>query len=319
MSIPEVQEPPEVPHTDDGGRTTERTAPHIGDTMGATRGIFRQYMAGVPHLRRLAHYTHTDWDFSVGSTGDLDYDTIGCNVVAALTRVNDLLAPVGTGALIRTVVHGSRGALICASIVEGEQVVAVAPDPTSRQSLRDEPTRLADMAVAAMVTEIRDSFGQRPQAPGGYGRDEVPDPFAWTPPDAGSALESRIRAVLDPVELQYVAVLYDGSMELVRDVFDEPAAEVYFRAGYTPAVRRDFYARFLPTLERHAQEIGGIVNPAVGRGLRRLVLDVQRGAIYYYRVDPRTYLVGVTLNQDRVPHADLKTEWLSRPPSAEVP
>jgi len=314
MSAHKVQEPPSGLS---GDRTAERTAVHVGDTMRVTRAAFRQYMARVPQLHHLSHYTQSDWDFSVGAPGPVDHALVGCNLVAALTRVNHLLTPAGTGALIRTVAHGNGGTIICNTIMQGERVVAVALDEASRHSLRDEPTRRADMAVAALVTELRAGFGQQSQDPGGFGVPAIDEMLGWTPPEITGGLEARIRAVLDPQDLQYVAVLHDGTPALVRDVFDDDAAEVFFRAGYTPAVRRDFYGRFLPTLEQHVRDIGGIVNAAIGRDLRRLVLDVQRGAIFVYRLDLRTFLVGITLNQNRVPLADLKTEWLSRPPQAE--
>jgi hypothetical protein len=318
MSGHEVQERPGVPPppiSDD--RTAERLAAHVGTTMRSTREVFRRYMAEVPQLRHVAHYTWNDWDFSVGPPDDVDYALVGCHLVAALTRISHLLTPAGTGALIRTVAHGSRGALICNTIMQGERVVGVAPDPASRHSLRDRPTRLADAAVADLVTELRASFGQQGQNPGGFEAARDDELYRWTPPDVGGDLEARVGAVLNPLDLQYVAIVQDGALEFVRDVFDDDAAEVFFRAGYTPSARRAFYAQFLPTLEKHAQDIGGIINRAVGRGMRRLVLDVQRGAIYSYRLDLRTYLIGITLNQDRVALADLKTEWLSRPPSAE--
>jgi hypothetical protein len=318
MSAHQVHEPPGVPPGAVGGdRTTERIAAHVGDTMHSTRDTFRRYMVTVSQLHHLAHYTQTDWDFSVGAPDVVDYALVGCHLVAALTRVNKLLAPAGTGALIRTVAHGNSGALVCNTIMQGEYAVGFAPDPAGRHSLRDEPTRAADIAVADLVTELRAGFGQQGQNPGGYRAAAADDPFGWIPPAAAGSLEARIQAVLDPADLQYVAVLHDGALSLVRDVFDDEAAEVFFRAGHTPAARRDFYARFLPTLEQHTREIGGIINAAAGRGLRRLVLDVQRGAIFSYRLDLRTYLIGITLNQDRVALTDLKTEWLSLPPAAE--
>src|SRR5690349_14215381 len=106
MSAHQVPErsgvPPPVASDD---RTAERVAAHVGDTMRITRGIFRRYVAKVPQLHHLAHYTQTDWDFSVGPPDDVDYALVGCNLIAALTRVNQLLAPAGTGALIRAVAH----------------------------------------------------------------------------------------------------------------------------------------------------------------------------------------------------------------------
>ncbi len=314
MSAHKVQEPPgSPPLASDDDRTGERTAAHVQSAMRSTRAAFRRCMSEVSELRHLAHYTQSDWDFSVGPPSDVDYALVGCNLVAALSRVNELLAPAGTGALIRAVAHANRGAVVCNTIMQGERVVGIAEDPESRHSLRDEVTLRADTAVANLATELRAGFGQQSQNPGSYGSSTLDDLLSWRPPATSGGLRARIQAALDPADLQYVAVLHNGSVEVTEDVFDDDAAEVFFRAGYTPAVRREFYARFLPTLERHTQDIGVIVNAAVGRGLRRLVLDVQRGAIVSHRLDLRTYLIGITLNQDRVALADLKSEWLSRP------
>ncbi|MEU5552570.1 hypothetical protein ABZ738_22600 [Micromonospora sp. NPDC047793] len=301
-----------------GDRTIERVAVHVGNSMRTIRETFRAYLARVPQLHHLSHYTQTDWDFSIGAPSRTDHAVMGSNLVAALTRLNDLLTPVGTGALIRVVTHCDGGAVLCNTIMQGERAVGVALDPSSRHSLRDEPTRQADMAVAELVTELRAGFGQRSQDPGGFQNAELDNSLRWVPPEIHGDLDARIRAVLDPLDLQYVAVLHEGRLIVVNDVFDEGATEVFFRAGHTPAGRRDFYARFLPTLQQHSLDIGGIVNATIGRNMRRLVLDVQRGAICAYRVDPRTTLVGITLNQDQVALTDIKTEWLSRTPHPDA-
>lgn len=321
MTGNDVQRQHGVPASAAGdGRTVETTAAHVGTTLGNTRAAFRRYVERVPELHHLAHYTQCDWDFSVGPKENAEFDTIGCNLVAALTRVSHLLAPVGTGALIRAVAHARRGALVCNTIMQGENVVGVALDPRSEQSPRDEATRRADIGVAELVTELRESFGQRGQNPGGYDSAKIADPFVWSPPDVASLdLLERIHAVLDPGDLQFVALVHDGAIRNALDVFDDPAAEVFFRAGYTPSLRRDFYRRFVTDLDQHARDIGRIANGVIGRGMRRIVLDVQRGAIYYYRMDLESYLVGITLNQDQVVLADLKMEWLSRPQPQESP
>lgn len=313
MTAFDAQHPP--PSGGDG-RIAETTAPHVGSTMSATREAFRRVIEQVPELHRLVHYTQSDWDFSVGVPSEIDFDTVGGNLIAALTRLNNLLAPVGTGALIRAVAHAEQGALMCNTIMQGERVLGVALAPAGRRSLLDPSTRRADIAIGELVTVLRAGFGQREQNPGGYDFTKLPiDPLTWEPPEtAGTDLEARVDAVLHPRDLQFVALVHDGSIRFQRDLFDHPEAEVFFRAGYTPALRREFYLRFAPEVKQHACEIGGIVNGAIGRGMERLVLDVQRGAIYYYRVGLRTYLIGITLNQDFVTLADLKTEWLSRLP-----
>jgi hypothetical protein len=121
----------------------------------------------------------------------------------------------------------------------------------------------------------------------------------------------RCEAVLDPHDLQFVALVRDGIVEFCVDQFDERAMEPYFRAGYTVALRRKFYRELAPELQYHVRDLGRIGYPLIGRGLDRIVLDVQRGAIYYYRLDAGSYLMGVTLNQFSVAVADVKMEWLS--------
>jgi hypothetical protein len=174
----------------------------------------------------------------------------------------------------------------------------------------------ADQAIAHLVTRLRASFGQPTQDPGGFIHLSQHPEQEWRGghQEAGATLEQRCQAVLDPQDLQFVALIRDGAKELWPDLFDDPAMEPFFRAGYTVDLRRRFYRDFALDLPHHVRDLGRIAYPLIGRGLDRVVLDVQRGAIYYYRMDPRSYLMGVTLNQFAVAVADVKMEWLSRPP-----
>ncbi|MDI6104013.1 hypothetical protein QLQ12_36030 [Actinoplanes sp. NEAU-A12] len=293
-------------------------SPFFGPELEDVRTRFDEAMRAVPELCHLSHYTQADWDFTLGTVPDDGYQTMASTLIAALTRLGRTLAEAGTGALLRCVAHSDGGAVFCNTFQQGEHVVGVALDPDSRHSLRDVPTLRADMAIAELVTEVRRSVGQQGQNPGGFNIVKAPtDPLAWEPPaDADGDLRSRVAAVLDPGDLQFVTLIQDGEAVLETDVFGERAAARFFRAGYTPARRRDFYRWLAPLLDSHAREIGRIVYPAIGRGLRRLTLDVQRGAIYYRKIDDCLYLVGVTLNQEGVIVADLKSEWLSRPPDS---
>ncbi|WP_229069026.1 hypothetical protein [Actinoplanes sp. DH11] len=301
----------EVPRAD---RVRLRRAAHVGDTMRRTRQRLHQAVLDVPQLCHIGHFADSDWDFSVEvEPVPTDYAALGCNLIGALTGVDELLAPVGTGHLIRTVAHAPGGALICNTVVPGERLLGVALQRHGEASLRNDVVRRADTALAVLVDDVRASIGQSRQNYGGYDLTGLTiDPLTWRPPPAGGNLDQLADAILRPADLQFVAVVRDGSTIFTRDVFDHPAAEEYFRVRFTPARRRDFYLAFAPRLGPHVRRLAGIANVAIGRGMSRLILDMQWGAVCYYRIDLRTYLVGVTLNQGAVVVTDLKSEWLSQ-------
>jgi hypothetical protein len=293
-------------------RVLPRQAAHVRGYMEDTQERVRQALVDVPQLCHIGHFADGDWDFSYEvEPVRTDYAALGCNLIGALTKLDEDLDPAGTGQLIRTVVHAEDGALICDTIVPGERLLGVVRQPQSNRSLRNEVVRHADAAIAKLIENLMRSAGQGSENHGGYDFTRLElDPLTWQLPPQTGEPGQLADAVLDPEDLQYVAVVRDDEIVMHRDVFDHPAARRFFRAKHTPERRRRFYREFVPRLGFYSRRITGLTNAAIGGGLHRLVLDVRWGAMYFYRIDLRTYLVGITLNQEAVVVSDLKTEWL---------
>jgi hypothetical protein len=86
----------------------------------------------------------------------------------------------------------------------------------------------------------------------------------------------------------------------------------------TVDARRKFYNDFAMELSNVVSTLGRLTRSSVGGRLFRLVLDVEQGAIFYYRLRVNDYLVGVTLDQDQVHVADDKMALLARRSQEQV-
>jgi len=318
----DVPDPPPVPTpaapTHVAARiVAEMVAPHIGDRQHRIRGALRETVERIAGLRYLGHYTGADWDyaFEVSDRGaddvNIGYLTVGCNLIGILAPLNEHLEPLGTGALIRTVLHSRGGAIYCDTVMQGERIIGVTAGRFDELSPREPRVLEADRGIARLIRDLRGDFGQTSQDHGGYGK--VGDGVEpWSPHGPGpSDFPTACREVLAPNDLQYVALVESGIVTHQDDLFGDAAVEErFFRAGHTVEARRHFYQQFAEELDARARDLGRRVHAVIGRGLHRIVFDVQRGAVYFYRVGPESYLMGVTLNQPEVFTADLKMEWL---------
>jgi hypothetical protein len=241
---------------------------------------------------------------------------IGDELVYRLTDFDQRLAVARSGALIRTVYQTAGGAVYCNSVVPGEYLVAVV---LSTQAEGDDPLsergtiRRADQALARLVTDLRADLSRGDQNPGGWReweRRRTGPPVGGEPPVAHRGVEigpvpDACRAALDVEHLHYVGWVRNRDVVFAADVLDAPALRRFFPdIAITPTLRREFYGRLARLLSRLYPELTGLVEPVAGDPLHRLVLDVEEGAVYWYRQAPGTFLIGVTLNQDRVSRAD---------------
>lgn len=124
-------------------------------------------------------------------------------------------------------------------------------------------------------------------------------------PGATDRIVDICRPMVAVADLHYVAYFVDHSCRFYLDVLDDAAIQGYFDMA-TPEQRRDRYVahgryldQLLTGLNRSFLDIDSGI-------LIRVVLDVERGALYYYWVDDRRFLIGVTLNQAMVDKADRK-------------
>ncbi|MBB6350313.1 hypothetical protein FHU36_006885 [Nonomuraea muscovyensis] len=133
-----------------------------------------------------------------------------------------------------------------------------------------------------------------------------------TVPGEGASLEKALDvcvAMLDQNDLHFVGYFTSERCRFYADVLDD-ADLAHFFHDTTQEQRRELYLRagkqlqWLNTrLDRQFTEIESGV-------LIRTVLDVERGALYFYWIDSGRYLLGVTLDQRKVDVADDKMAQL---------
>jgi hypothetical protein len=112
-------------------------------------------------------------------------------------------------------------------------------------------------------------------------------------------------------DLHYVAYYVDGRCAFYVDVFDHHAIESYF-TEVTQDRRREEYLRLAIHLNEWLPGMNHSFDGIDSGVLIRVVLDVERGAFYYYKVDSRRFVIGVTLDQSVVHKADSVMTKLAR-------
>jgi len=130
-------------------------------------------------------------------------------------------------------------------------------------------------------------------------------------PEAHQHLVEACRARLSPDDLHYVA-FYAGHECVFRvDIFDDPALGT-FHGLVEASARRAAYDAQGPAVEEALESFNRTYRDLDVGILIRLVLDVERGAVYYFTIDRDTgrYLLAVTLDQEQVHHTDTKVARL---------
>lgn len=319
------------PRSDPGSGVTEprvERAEHIGAEFDDTIDVCRTVVRSHPELRQLAHYSNAVFDFSIGRIEqDRAMQTerfqqrlrrAGETLSYSINRLDRNLQEVRTGALIRVVLHTERGALICDSVVPKENLIGLVPhvaDGAPSVLLpRVTEVRSADMAMAELATDLRERISLGPANPGGYRTEQAPvaeeyavrEPaltFGMPPAQADEAIVEACRQAVRPTDLHLVAYCPDGEVAFMFDHFEHRSLGRFF-TQITPVARRKFYQEFSRELGDLATELSRSVRGILDAPVQRMVLDVEQGAIWFYRVRTRTYLVGVTVDQSRVSHAD---------------
>lgn len=224
------------------------------------------------------------------------------------------LAGARTGRLIRAVVESARGGAYCYMADPGHTIVGF-----QRSGHPDGPAAI-DEAMAGMLDLIREDMGQPDLNFGGFTSKRLEElrgvqPGAGNgarsrpggPPhvvgDTGDPLYERASAALDGDALHWLSVVQDRTAVFVVDRFEDEAAENFF-TRMTVDGRRDFYQVLLGELATFVRRLDRGLRGVLGGPLTRLVLDVQQGALIVYRLGPRRYLLGITLNQTKVAFAE---------------
>ena len=301
----------------------EEQAEHVGPEFDLARQACREAIERTPALHYLAHYSSGVFDFGIDALGDPgpepdalpggtrreELKRLGRHLTFQAATLDRALQETRTGRLIRTVLHTEEGALFCDSVVPTEHVVGLVLDHAGAGPLFGHPAvDEADRAVAGLATRLRAQLSLGSLNPGGWESAADVEPLpVWE--DVGAhvtAGEGPLTACLAAVraqDLHLVAHVVDGEVRAMVDCLGDPSLAPFFRQ-ITVDARRRFYHGFVQELGALATKLNRAVRPVVGGLMARLVLDVEMGAIYYYRLRSGEYLVGVTIDQSRVRAAD---------------
>jgi hypothetical protein len=307
-----------------------RSAPHAGPEFEEWLTVAQNVVLSDGGLHHVAHYSNGVFDFEADILRHAtvrpllppeqtteqcreEYRRAGRQFAFIMSRLDDRLRPLRSGALIRTVLHADSGTIIGNSVVPGQLLVGIHLEPAAGPE-PDQPlakvdgVRRADQAAARLVRDVRRTLSQGSQNPGGWSTGSAatdPGPVAQVhltgAPD--DPVADLCRSALRLTGPHYLAYYRDGACTVTVDLLEHDRLSRFF-TQITVNARRDGYRDIGDDLVEQAAHLARVARPAIGGGLARIVLDVQQGAVYYYRVNRQAYVVGVTLDQDEVASTD---------------
>lgn len=305
-------------------RMHEDVADFLEPAFEQTRREFRTRMQMHREVQFLSHYTYDVCNFSFAAI-DMEkprrqtLQRLGRQLGLEATKLDEWLRAPRTGALIRTVLHTEHGVALCVPVVPMQNVVGVGFSEVSAgadvalSTMHD--IREVDRITSAIATELRKDVSLNSVNPGGWESrsrqsarppaQPTGDPVVrtvddTTPDDVRTACAAAVR----PDDLQFVAYCAGGRLRYSVDHLDHSSLTMFFQQ-ITVARRRAFYQRFSTELQPVVTRLNRVLSGAALPGvLVRAVLDVEQGAVYYYRLAQDAYLVGVTIDQARVSNAD---------------
>jgi hypothetical protein len=293
-------------------------------------------VAGVvgktPEIGYVSQFTYAAANFTVDTLSDDDGPrekaiTLLTRVLADhMVRLDAELSDAQTGRLIRIFLVADGGAAHCTEVANGRHLAAVTllePDEPGDAPL--DAARRADNVIADLTNQLRRQMSQRPLDYGGWlAQAEIGDRPAPADCAPGSvpvaprvdARDDRVAEIclshVDCRQLHYAAV-YRQSEEIASvDVLHHPALERFNYSDDSVDERRRFYAHFGRRIGRYLNDLTISAEPAIGPSVRHIVLDVERGAVFFHRLDASTYVVGVSLDQDEVATAELQIAALAQ-------
>lgn len=278
--------------------------------------------AGAP--RHLAKYDHGVYELAVDMLDDPEllaagtgasaqkrdaYRTCGQQLAFLMTALDQKLAEAETGRLIRMVCHAERGALFCTTVTPQNYVLGIAFGAAALERRgapilpQVELVRDADKCTCELADHLRGWLGLPLQNLGGWASHK-PLTAAEISRDRPEPTGENLAAALAPNSLIYLARNRQGTIVEEADLFDHDEVAAARPAHLNAGSVRSFYRRLTNEFGMHSRQLGQTTRQAVRGRMLRIVLDVEQGAVYYYRLGPADYLVGVTVNQSQVARAD---------------
>ncbi|MER7168250.1 hypothetical protein ABT336_19550 [Micromonospora sp. NPDC000207] len=295
-------------------------------------------MREVPAVVHLARYSTGVCDFALDSAPHtVDSTTLSAeerqlvdrDVVHVMTYLDAQLRPARSGNLLRIVLHTVRGALFVLQVRREQYLVAmVHPEGVPAAGAEPGPSgvQAADVALSRLANRLRNATSQPALDYGGWLRfgvladavehgetrtTKTPRARMWAVDSSYADLATICRDHLDPQSLHYAAVCRPGQVEATADLLDDDRLEP-FADTIGPGRRRAFYGLVGQQIDVLLRMVVRAAHPALGSRVRRLVLDVEEGALYCYPVGLDRYLFAVTLAQEGIASSDERVALLSR-------
>lgn len=242
--------------------------------------------------------------------------TSGQQLHYVVARLDKAFVPVRSGRLIRCVFDVGDGALFYHSPFAGEYLVGAA--------LAETPADEADATMGHLCDLVRLARGYGGHLnPGGAATEydvEVEEadlsddePYIDEFGLYGAHLElgGHFRAALSPEALHFVMYLEGAEPVRSADLLRHPKlAALTVHTDHDE--RRKHYERIGKLTYITGNRMDRMLLPLLGGTLRRVVLDVEAGALYYRRLGADDALIGVTLDQAKVAVAEAAMNTLAQ-------
>ncbi|NVI88468.1 hypothetical protein [Actinomadura sp. BRA 177] len=233
-----------------------------------------------------------------------------------VARLDKAFSPVQSGRLIRCVFDVGDGAVFYHSPFFGEYLVGAV--------LADTPVDVADATMGQLCDRVRliRGYGGHLNLAGAdteYDVDVDEADLAEDEPyidefglnGSRPELSGHFRSALSAEALHYVMYLEGAEPIRSADLLRHPRLEP-LTVGTDHDARRKHYERIGKLTYITSHRMDRTLLPLLGGVLRRVVLDVEAGALYFRRLGEDDALIGVTLDQAKVAVAEASLNTLAQ-------
>ncbi|MEV0170159.1 hypothetical protein AB0I00_03370 [Streptomyces sp. NPDC050803] len=248
------------------------------------------------------------------------FTRLGRQLHYILGCMDHVLRSVDSGRLIRSVLQFGDGAVF--------HYYFRADDYLTGVSLGADAVEAGDRAMAGLLGAFNERIGVPNPNPGGFlTESSLPVTEPWVPSKKPHMVREGVWGESDPPVLthcrdavsaqglHYAGYFAPGSGHLSADSFNHPDLSRFF-GGLTRDERRTRYAELGERLHYVVARLNQSLRAVMPGQLKRVVLDVQEGALFYVDRDEGHFLLGVTLDQSQVALADRQMNRLVHSVSA---